>query len=63
LNILQDREDFSSANQLSNAVAQDRIGGLDVAAAATELAMKEAALSASQKVFSRISNLSLFNQM
>lgn len=63
LNILQDRGDFSSANQLSNAVAQDRIGGLDVAAAATELAMKEAALTASQKVFSRISNLSLFNQM
>lgn len=63
LNVLQDREDFSSANQLSNAIAQDRIGGLDVAAAATELAMKETALNASQKVFSRISNLSLFNQI
>jgi flagellar hook-associated protein 3 FlgL len=63
LNILRDREDFSSANQLSNSTAQDRIGGLDIAEAATELSMKEAALSASQKVFSRISNLSLFNQM
>ncbi|MEP0071872.1 MAG: flagellar hook-associated protein FlgL [Marinomonas sp.] len=63
LNILQDREDFSSANQLSNATAQDRIGGLDIAEAATELSMKESALTASQKVFSRISNLSLFNQM
>ncbi|WOD08202.1 hypothetical protein [Marinomonas sp. GJ51-6] len=63
LNILQDREDFSSANQLSNATAQDRIGGLDIAEAATELSMKESALIASQKVFSRISNLSLFNQM
>ncbi|MCV2401500.1 flagellar hook-associated protein FlgL [Marinomonas sp. C2222] len=63
LNTLRDREDFSSANQLSNAVARDRIGGLDVAAAATELSMKESALDASQKVFSRISNLSLFNKI
>lgn len=63
LNILQDRTGFSSANQLSNNVAQDRIGGLDIAAAATELTMKESALSASQKVFTRMSNLSLFNKM
>lgn len=63
LNILRDRESFSSANQLSNAVAQDRVGGLDIAAAATELSMKESALSASQKVFTRMSNLSLFNKM
>ncbi|WP_369919527.1 flagellar hook-associated protein FlgL [Marinomonas polaris] len=63
LNILRDRENFSSANQLSNAVTQDRIGGLDIAAAATELSMKESALDASQKVFSRMSNLSLFNKM
>ncbi|MBU1293711.1 MAG: flagellar hook-associated protein FlgL [Gammaproteobacteria bacterium] len=63
LNILRDRESFSSANQLSNAVSQDRIAGLDIAAAATELSMKESALSASQKVFTRMSNLSLFNKM
>ncbi len=63
LNTLQVREEFSSANQLSNAVAQDRIGGLDMAEAATNLSMKEAALDASQKVFTRISNLSLFNKM
>ena len=63
LNILQDRTSFSSANQLSNSVAQDRIGGLDIAAAATELTMKESALSASQKVFTRMNNLSLFNKM
>ncbi|ETI61713.1 flagellar hook-associated protein FlgL [Marinomonas profundimaris] len=63
LNILRDRSDFSSANQLSNAIAQDRVGGLDIAAAATELSMKESALSASQKVFTRMSNLSLFNKM
>lgn len=63
LNILRDRENFSSANQLSNAVTQDRVGGLDIAAAATELSMKESALSASQKVFTRMSNLSLFNKM
>lgn len=63
LNVLRDRETFSSANQLSNSTAQDRIGGLDIAEAATELSMKESALTASQKVFSRISNLSLFNQM
>ena len=63
LNTLQGREDYSSAHQLSNAVAQDRIGGLDMAEAATNLSMKEAALDASQKVFTRISNLSLFNKM
>ena len=63
LNVLRDREDFSTANQLSNSIAQDRFGGLDMAEAATELSMKEAALNASQKVFSRISNLSLFNQI
>lgn len=63
LNSLQGREDYSSAHQLSNAVAQDRIGGLDMAEAATNLSMKEAALDASQKVFTRISNLSLFNKM
>ncbi|MBR7887456.1 flagellar hook-associated protein FlgL [Marinomonas sp. A79] len=63
LNTLQQREDFSSANQLSNVIAQDRIGGLDLAAAATELSMNESALNASQQVFTRISNLSLFNKM
>ncbi|TYL47144.1 flagellar hook-associated protein FlgL [Marinomonas sp. IMCC 4694] len=63
LNTLRDREDFSSANQLSNTIAQDRVGGLDLAAAATELSMNESALNASQQVFTRISNLSLFNKM
>tara|TARA_R110001606_G_scaffold172989_7_gene319231 strand:- start:1545 stop:2660 length:1116 start_codon:yes stop_codon:yes gene_type:complete len=63
LNMIRDREDFSSANQLSNTVAQSREGELDMGAAATELSMKESALNASQKVFSRMSNLSLFNQM
>lgn len=63
LNMVSDREDFSSANQLSNVVAQSREGELDMGAAATELSMKESALTASQKVFSRMSNLSLFNQM
>lgn len=63
LNMVSDREGFSSANQLSNVIAQSREGALDMGAAATELSMKESALSASQKVFSRMSNLSLFNQM
>ncbi|NVK74374.1 MAG: flagellar hook-associated protein FlgL [Oceanospirillaceae bacterium] len=63
LNMIEDREDYSSANQLSNTVAQSREGELDMGAAATELSMKESALNASQKVFSRMSNLSLFNQM
>jgi len=63
LNMIEDREGFSSAKQLSNTIAQTREGELDLGAAATELSMKESALSASQKVFSRMSNLSLFNQM
>ena len=63
LNMIEDRESFSSANQLSNTIAQSREGELDMGAAATELSMKESALNASQKVFSRMSNLSLFNQM
>ncbi|PYF81643.1 MULTISPECIES: flagellar hook-associated protein FlgL [Marinomonas] len=63
LNMIEDREDYSSANQLSNTIAQSREGELDMGAAATELSMKESALNASQKVFSRMSNLSLFNQM
>jgi flagellar hook-associated protein 3 FlgL len=63
LNMVSDREGFSSANQLSNVVAQSREGELDMGAAATELSMKESALSASQKVFSRMSNLSLFSQI
>ncbi|GGN16016.1 MULTISPECIES: flagellar hook-associated protein FlgL [Marinomonas] len=63
LNMITDREGFSSANQLSNSIAQSREGELDMGIAATELSMKESALNASQKVFSRMSNLSLFNQM
>ncbi|BFM50854.1 flagellar hook-associated protein FlgL [Marinomonas sp. THO17] len=63
LNVISDREDFSSANRLNNAVAQHREGELDMGDAATQLSMKEAALDASQKVFSRVSNLSLFNKM
>lgn len=63
LNMIEDREDYSSANQLSNTIAQSREGELDMGAAATDLSMKESALTASQKVFSRMSNLSLFNQM
>ncbi|MDE8603864.1 flagellar hook-associated protein FlgL [Marinomonas sp. RSW2] len=63
LNMIEGRESFSSANQLSNTIAQSREGELDMGAAATELSMKESALNASQKVFSRMSNLSLFNQM
>lgn len=63
LNTLRDRESFSSSNQLSNTIAQDRVGGLDLAAAATELSLNESALNASQQVFTRMSNLSLFNKM
>lgn len=63
LNVLRDRSSYSLANQLANATAQDRIAGLDMAEAATELSMKESALTASQKVFTRMSNLSLFNKM
>ncbi|AEF55821.1 flagellar hook-associated protein FlgL [Marinomonas posidonica] len=63
LNIISDREDFSSANHLNNAVAQSREGELNMGDAATQLSMREAALDASQKVFSRVSNLSLFNKM
>lgn len=63
LNTLTDRESVSSSNQLSNIIAKDRIGGLDMASAASELSMKETALNASQQVFTRMSNLSLFDKM
>ena len=63
LNVLRDRASYSLANQLTNATAQDRIAGIDMAEAATELSIKESALTASQKVFTRMSNLSLFNKM
>ncbi|REG84852.1 flagellar hook-associated protein FlgL [Marinomonas pollencensis] len=63
LNTLSERGDFSSANQLSNIMAQDRVAGLDMGAAATELSMAESALTSSQKLFSRVSNLSLFNKI
>ncbi|MEO9655829.1 flagellar hook-associated protein FlgL [Marinomonas sp.] len=63
MNTLSDKGNVNSASQLSNAIAQDKVGGLDVGAAATDLAMAESALTASQKLFSRINNLSLFNQI
>ncbi|GAA0830683.1 flagellar hook-associated protein FlgL [Marinomonas arenicola] len=63
LNTLTERGDFSSANQLSNIMAQDRVAGLDMGSAATELSMAESALTSSQKLFSRVSNLSLFNKI
>lgn len=63
MNTLSDKVNVNTASQLSNAIAQDKIGGLDVGAAATDLAMAESALNASQKLFTRINNLSLFNQI
>ncbi|MGO3345042.1 MAG: flagellar hook-associated protein FlgL [Marinomonas sp.] len=63
LNTLSERSDFSSANQLSNIMAQDRVAGLDMGEAATKLSMAESALTSSQKLFSRVSNLSLFNKI
>lgn len=63
LNSMNERGDFSSANQLSNTMAQERVAGLDMGKAATELSMSTTALDASQKLFTRISNLSLFNKI
>ena len=42
---------------------EDEIAGLDIAEAASELAQEEAAISSSQKLFNRLSNLSLFDTM
>ena len=63
LNTLSERGEFSSANQLSNVMAQDRVAGLDMGSAATKLSMAETALTSSQKLFTRVSNLSLFNKI
>ncbi|GAB3477247.1 flagellar hook-associated protein FlgL [Marinomonas epiphytica] len=63
MNVLADKSGVNSASQLTNAIAQNNVASLDVAAAASDLAMAESALTASQKLFARVSNLSLFNQI
>ena len=63
LNTLSDRESFSADKSISNTTAQESIAGLDVAKAAAELALSEAAITASQTVFTRLSSLSLFNSL
>jgi len=63
LNSMTERGDFSTANQMANTMAQERVAGLDMGKAATELSMSETALNASQKLFTRIDNLSLFNKI
>lgn len=63
INTIDNRESHGSATEIFNTQAQESIGGLNVYKATTELQLSEAALSASQLLFGRISSLSLFNQL
>lgn len=63
LNTIAQVGSYGEMKSISNRVAQDEIAGLDIAEAASELAQEEAAISSSQKLFNRLSNLSLFDTM
>jgi len=63
LNTLQRIATYSLAKQISNTSAQDDIASLDMAKEASNLAQEEAAITASQTLFTRLSNLSLFNSL
>ncbi|EAQ66413.1 putative flagellar synthesis; flagellar regulon; hook-associated protein [Marinomonas sp. MED121] len=63
LNTIAQVGSYGEMKSISNRVAQDEIAGLDIAEAASELAQEEAAISSSQKLFNRLSNLSLFDSM
>ncbi len=63
LNTIAQVGSYGEMKSISNRVAQEEIAGLDIAEAASELAQEEAAISSSQKLFNRLSNLSLFDSM
>ena len=63
LNTIAQVGSYGEMKSISNKVAQEEIAGLDMAEAASELAQEEAAISSSQKLFTRLSNLSLFDSM
>lgn len=63
LNTIAQVGSYGEMKSISNRVAQEEIAGLDIAEAASELAQEEAAISSSQKLFNRLSNLSLFDTM
>ncbi|WP_191600979.1 flagellar hook-associated protein FlgL [Marinomonas algicola] len=61
LNTITQIESYQATNKLSNQSASSNISGLDIGAASAELAQAEAAISASQLLFTRLTSLSLFN--
>lgn len=63
LNTISQMEGYSSSAKISNASASEAIGGLDIAAASSELVQTQAAITASQQLFTRLSSLSLFSML
>ena len=61
LNTISQVESYSSIAKITNQSAQNAISGLDLPAASAELALAQQAIDASQLLFSRVTNLSLFN--
>ncbi|TBR38413.1 flagellar hook-associated protein 3 [Marinomonas agarivorans] len=63
LNTLERIASYSLAKQISNTLAQDDIASVDVAKEASNLAQQDAAIAASQKLFNKLSRLSLFDTL
>lgn len=63
LNTLERIASYSLSKQISNTLAQDDIASVDVAKEASNLAQQEAAITASQKLFNKLSRLSLFDTL
>ena len=61
LNSVSLMSSYSAATKVSNQLAINAVAGLDIATASAELVQAEAAITASQQLFSRVTNLSLFN--
>ncbi|MFT2110676.1 flagellar hook-associated protein FlgL [Marinomonas sp. 2405UD68-3] len=63
LDTISQVENYSSSSKITNQSAQNAISGLDLPAASAELALAQQAIDASQLLFTRVTNLSLFNAL
>ncbi len=61
LNTITQVENYSATAKITNQTAQNSISGLNLPAASAELALAQQAIDASQLLFTRVTNLSLFN--
>ncbi|TDO96219.1 flagellar hook-associated protein FlgL [Marinomonas balearica] len=62
-NTISSRESYIASKEISNELAMNEIAGIDVSEAATELQSANSAISATQSLFTRLANLSLFNSL